>query len=383
MPNSSPAAGAGAPHLVDCTMFWSANGGGVRRYLETKGEWLTRRAGWRHTVVAPGAQGAGRGDCGGWPLPLSGGYRLTLHRERAAQAIVAQAPDLIEVGDPYRLAWAALDAARRLVVPAVAFCHSNLAAMAAMLAGGNGTPASIARRAAGAYLRRTYRRFDLVLAPSESMAQQLCELGLTQVERQSLGVDTRIFHPARRDPTLRAALGLPAEARLLIYAGRFAAEKNLPTLVEAVRRLGPPYVLLAVGAGPQPPAGSRVLRLPREAQAAGLARLLASADVFVHAGDQETFGLAALEAMACGTPALVRSAAGLAELAADGAALAVDSPFAGDWAEAIAAIFTADRTQLAESARCRAEALDWDCVMPALLHRYRRLLAPAAKRRCA
>jgi alpha-1,6-mannosyltransferase len=364
-------------------MFWSAGGGGVRRYLETKGDWLMRRAGWRHTIVAPGADGAGRGDCGGWPLPLSGGYRLTVRRELAARAIAAQAPDLIEVGDPYRLAWSALDAARRLAVPTVAFCHSNPAAMAALLAGGSGTPASLARRAAGAYLRRIYRRFDLVLAPSESMARELRELGLAQVERQSLGVDTQVFHPARRDAGLRAALGLPADSRLLIYAGRFAAEKHLPTLVEAVRRLGPPYVLLAVGHGPLPPAGSRVLRLPREAQPRRLARLLASADVFVHAGDQETFGLAALEAMACGTPVVVRAAAGLAELAADGAGMAVDSPLPGDWAEALAAIFTVDRAQLAESARARAETLDWDCVMPALLHRYRRLIAPAAARRCA
>lgn len=383
MRNTSAAARSVAPHLVDCTMFWSAHGGGVRRYLETKRDWLTRRAGWRHTVVAPGATGAGLGDCGGWPLPLSGGYRLPLRRERGARAIAAQAPDLIEVGDPYRLAWSALDAARRLAVPTVAFCHSNLAAMAAMLAGGNGLPASLARRAAGAYLRRTYRRFDLVLAPSESMAQELRALGLTQVERQPLGVDTRIFHPARRDPQLRAALGLPAEARLLIYAGRFAAEKNLPTLVEAVRRLGPPYVLLAVGGGPLPPGGDRVLRLAPEARPARLARLLASADVFVHAGDQETFGLAALEAMACGTPVVVRAAAGLAELAADGAGMGVDSPHAGDWAEAIAAIFTANRRQLAASARKRAEALDWNRVMPLLLGRYRRLIATAGPHRPA
>ena len=48
--------------------------------------------------------------------------------------------------------------------------------------------------------------------------------------------------------------------------------------------------------------------------------MLASADAFVHAGDQETFGLSVLEAMACGTPAVVRDAEGLAELADGGAA---------------------------------------------------------------
>lgn len=372
-----------APHVVDCTMFWSAHGGGVRRYLDTKHDWLPRHAGWRHTIVAPGASGPGRVDCGGWPLPLSDGYRLTVHRQRAARIIEAQAPDLIEVGDPYRLAWSALDAAARLGVPAVAFCHSNLAAMAALLAGRNGTPARLARQAAGAYLRRVYRRFESVLAPSETMADELRELGVTRVERQPLGVDTAVFHPMRRDAGLRAALGLPAGARLLLYTGRFAAEKNLPTLVEATRLLGPPYVLLALGSGPLPPHGERVRVLPHAAQVAEVARLFASVDVFVHAGDQETFGLAALEAMACGTPVVVRARGGLAELVGEGAGagaaagIAVHSTRATDWAEAIAATFTADRSAAGAAARARAEAFDWQRVMPALLTRYRRLIAAA------
>lgn len=358
-------------------MFWSPGGGGVRRYIETKRDWLTG-AGWRHTIVAPGVAGTGFGDCGGVPLPLSDGYRLPLQRRRAARAIAAQAPDLIEVGDPYRLAWAALDAGQQLGVPTLAFCHSNVAAMAALLAGAAGSPARLARRAAEAYLFRTYRRFDRVLAPSESMAAELRALGLMRVERQPLGVDTQLFHPQRRDAGLRRALGLPAAARLLLYAGRFAPEKNLPTLVDAVDRLGPSYVLLALGSGPLPPRGERVQLLPPEADRARLARFFASVDVFVHAGDQETFGLAALEAMACGTPVVVRAAAGLGELVAGGGGVAVASANPAAWAEAIAAIFSADRSSLAAAARTRAEAFSWERAMPALIGRYRRLIESRA-----
>lgn len=359
-------------------MFWSPTGGGVRRYLETKREWLTGPPGWRHTIVAPGATGAGFGDCGGVPLPLSDGYRLPVQRGRAAAAIAAQAPDLIEVGDPYRLAWAALDAGQRLGVPTVAFCHSNVAAMAALLAGTNGAPARLARRAAEAYLARIYRHFDCVLAPSESMAAELRALGLARVERQPLGVDTQLFHPGRHDSSLRGMLGLPRDARLLLYAGRFAPEKNLGTLVAAVQRLGPPYVLIALGSGPLPPRGERVLVLPHETRAERVAGLFATVDVFVHAGDQETFGLAALEAMACGTPAVVRDAAGLGELVAGGGGTAVGSANSPAWAEAIAAIFTADRGRLAAAARARAEAFAWERAMTAMLGRYRRLLGARA-----
>ena len=377
---------AQAPHLVDCTMFWSPSVGGVRRYLESKRDWLAAHPGWRHTIVAPGVAGDGFVDSGGWPLPLSDGYRLPLLRRRAALKIAAQAPDLIEVGDPYRLAWAALDAGQRLGVPALAFCHSNVAAMAALLAGAAGSPARLARlarRAAGAYLARVYRHFDRVLAPSASMAAELRALGLPRVEHQPLGVDTRLFHPTRHDFTLRSTLGLPRDARLLLYAGRFATEKHLATLVEAVRRLGPPYVLLALGCGPLPPQGERVLILPHETRVERLARLFASVDVFVHAGDQETFGLAALEAMACGTPVVVRAAAGLGELVADGAGTGVASAEPAAWAEAIAATFTADRGHAAAAVRARAEAFDWQRVMPAMLERYRRLTGARPVRRAA
>jgi alpha-1,6-mannosyltransferase len=99
-------------HLVDTTMFWSSHGGGVRRYLLAKRAQLTREGHWRHTLVAPGAQGDGMVDCGGVPLPFSGGYRVPWRRAAAARLIASQRPDVIEAGDPYRLAWAAIDAAR-------------------------------------------------------------------------------------------------------------------------------------------------------------------------------------------------------------------------------------------------------------------------------
>ena len=367
---------APTPHLLDCTMFWSASGGGVRRYLATKRAWFTAEPQWRHTILAPGARGPGNVDCGGVPLPFSGGYRVPLDRPALARLIERREPDLIEAGDPYRLAWAALDASQRLGVPAVAFCHSNLLALAAQcVGGGDGRAARGARRAAGRYLAHVYRGFDLVLAPSRSMQRTLEELGLTQVQQQPLGVDGATFHPSRRDEQWRAALGLEPGQRVLLYAGRFAPEKHLQLLAAAVRRLGPRYLLLAVGHGPTPPRGAQVRRLPFEPRASRLARMMASVDGFVHAGDQETFGLGVLEAMACGTPVAVRAAAGLAELVEDGAGIGVASDRVDDWAQAIAALCEASgRERRVQAALARAEAHDWQRVLPALLARYQRLL---------
>ena len=213
------------------------------------------------------------------------------------------------------------------------------------------------------------------------MAAHLEDWGVPRVACQPLGVDTSAFRPEARDLGWRERRGWGPDTRLLVYAGRFAPEKHLDVLADAVARLGAPYVLLAVGAGPAPPrASERVVVAPFVASTAELATLLASADAFVHAGDQETFGLSVLEAMACGTPAVVRDAAGLGELAGAGAAIAVKAGTADSFAGAIESLFVAnDAEERSRAARRRAEASDWRRVWPGLFGHYLRLLGePAA-----
>jgi len=364
-------------HLVDATMFWSPTGGGVRRYLQTKHAWLARQPRWRHTIAVPRVAGAGAdaATLPSWPLPASGGYRLPLRRRAIARVLVELRPDLIEAGDPYRVAWGALDAARSLGIPALAYCHSNVAAMARLAAGPFATAAA---RAAERYARHLYRRFELVLAPSEDMAARLRDWGVDRVACQPLGVDTETFHPRARERAWRQRHGWSDATRVLVYAGRFAAEKHLDVLAAAVARLGDPYVLVAIGAGPVPPRGDRVVVLPFVASSRELATALASADAFVHAGDQETFGLSALEAMACATPAVLRASAGLAELCDGVGAIGVAAGSAAAFAEQVDALFAGDREQRSQAARARAEASDWERVFPALLGHYQRLVGARA-----
>jgi alpha-1,6-mannosyltransferase len=378
---SEPRASSERPHhVVDATMFWSATGGGVRRYLLAKQAWLARQPGWSHTLAVPlaGAPGPGMASLPALPLPFSGGYRLPLRRRAVADRLVALRPDLVEAGDPYVVGWAALDAAQRCGIPALAYCHSNLERMASLAIGRHA--AAAAGRAARAYARRLYRRFDRVLAPSESMRGHLLDWGVAAAIRQPLGVDTQRFHPERSSAAWREAQGYGADARLLVYAGRFAPEKHLDVLAAAVARLGPPYALLAIGAGPTPPRGPGVRVVPFLADAGALATALASADAFVHAGDQETFGLSLLEAFACGTPAVVRRAEGLAELVDPSVGLGVEHGRADEFAAAIEALFATDRAALGGAARARAEAYDWQRVLPALLAQYRSLLRGADER---
>jgi len=359
-------------HVVDATMFWSTTGGGVRRYLEAKHAWMGRHAGWRHTIAAPAADADGMVSLPSVPLPGSGGYRMPLRRRAVAATLAKLAPDVIEAGDPYRVAWGALDAAKRLQIPAVAYCHSNVELLAAALAGPRF--ASGAARAARRYASHLYQHFDLVLAPSDAMRRRLVDWGASPVVRVPLGVDSQAFHPGRASMMWRNQLCLPAGARLLVYAGRFAREKHLDVLADAVRRLGPPYILLAVGAGPTPPRGDGVMLSPHRLDPFALATVLASADVFIHGGDQETFGLSVLEAMSCGLPVIARPVEGLADLVDDSVGQCVHGPRADDFARAVFDFFERDHLALSLAARRRAEAYDWNRVLPLLMAQYRRLL---------
>jgi alpha-1,6-mannosyltransferase len=360
------------PHLLDAAMLWGPSGG-VRRVLDAKSEWLAR-LGWRHSVLAPGAVTPGTIDCGGWPLPRSGGYRVVLTPQRAQRAIEARAPDLIEVADPYTLAYAALQAARTLHIPAVAYCHSHLPSLAARLTGGAGRLSAWAERTARAHLLRLYERFDHVLAPSRWVVEELRACGLRSVWQQPLGVDARRFSPLHRDLRWRRmwlrSLGVDPRDRLLLYVGRFAVEKNLGTLAEAVRLLGPGHTLVALGSGPRPPRGERVRVVPPLTDSLQLARLLASGDVFVHAGDGETFGLAALEAMASGVPLVVSGQRGLGEQA-HGEGLTLPTRDAPTWAEAIDAQLHSPHRAGIAAGLARAQEHHWPCVLAPWLQRYR------------
>ncbi len=369
-------------HLVDVTMFWSGESGGVQRYLRAKNAHLAHHPSIRHTIVVPGRLTADPPQVPGIPLPFSAGYRLPRNRAAVQRVLRTLRPDVIEAGDPYQFAWAALRTGDELGVPVTAFYHSDLPELAARAFGEYG------RRAASSYVKRLYRRFNLVFAPSRHVAQGLADLGIDRIALQPLGVDTQLFHPAKRDSAWRAAHGIAADATMLLYVGRYAAEKNLAVLTEAVSRLGHPYVLVTVGSGPHVPIGPRVIALPYEADMTSLAQAYASADAFVHAGDQETFGLAVLEALASGVPVIGCSRGGVAELVDEEVGATVARCAAAEFVSAIEAVCRRDRAVLSAAARERAMGYDWQSVLQSLDARYlalgeHRLVTAYASQRAA
>jgi alpha-1,6-mannosyltransferase len=360
-------------HLADITMFWGPASGGVRRYILAKRAYCAAHTGLRHSLVVPGAQSA-RTDEGVLTtrtvqaLPIGKGYRFPLRAQPWINALIELKPDVIEAGDPYRLAWAAMAAGRSLDVPVVGFFHSDLTRMTALRFGG-WTRAPIKR-----YIQHLYGHMDWVFAPSQIMTERLHGLGLRRVSTQPLGVDTDMFTPERRDDAMRARLGIPADARLLVYAGRNAIEKNLKVLFDAVRHLGAPYHVLLIGPDMPRPADIAHTVVDFVADPVVLAGLLASCDALVHAGDQETFGLVIAEGMAAGLPVIGVNSGAVPELVDEsvGALAQPNNPTA--FAAAIDSVFARNPQALGAAARARVVAsFGWSARFEPMLSDLRQL----------
>jgi alpha-1,6-mannosyltransferase len=190
-----------------------------------------------------------------------------------------------------------------------------------------------------------------------------------------LGVDLQTFHPDARDNGLRAELGIAEDTRLLIFAGRGSKEKNLPVLLKCMQRLGPRYHLLLVGSSMPAVVPDNVSVIDGFCPAATVARLMASADALLHAGDQETFGLVILEAMACGIPVVAVAAGAFEEIVADDCGLlcAPNNPQA--MANAVRELFSRGCMKLGQQARQHVERrYSWDSVVDSLLGHYHAVL---------
>ncbi|WP_342650703.1 glycosyltransferase family 1 protein [Pseudomonas sp. REB1044] len=359
-------------HIADITMFYAPASGGVRTYLDAKHHRLDAMAGVRHSLLIPGAHARhadGIYHVPAPPLPFGKGYRFPVRLAPWCNVLRRLQPDLIEVGDPYLTAWAALEARRQLDVPVIGFYHSDLPLLVSNRMGNWFTPN------VEAYVSKLYGNFDRVLAPSQVMADKLRRLGVREVHVQPLGVDLQTFHPSKHDDQVRAELGLPDTTRLLVFAGRGSREKNLPVLLECMRQLGSPYHLLLVGSGMPASVPENVSVIDHFCPADEVARLLASADVLVHAGDQETFGLVILEAMASATPVVAVRAGAFGEIVTDQCGRLCRPNDARAMADAVRETFEGDVGALGAQARRHVEQhYAWDCVVDGLLQHYQAVL---------
>ena len=172
------------------------------------------------------------------------------------------------------------------------------------------------------YMHWFYGQLDTVFVNSEEYRESWIKRGFDPAKLRIFprGLDTELFHPARRDPAFFQAFAPTNGQVRLLYVGRISREKDLDLLAQAYRRLreeGLPVQLVMVGHGPYSKAFSELLP---EAIFTGylrgkdLAAAYASSDVFVFPSTTDTFGNVVIEAQASGIPVVVSDSGGPKEL---------------------------------------------------------------------
>jgi alpha-1,6-mannosyltransferase len=312
--------------ICDLTQFYSPLSGGVKRYVHEKIAYISSGSSDdSHVLIVPGPKTEvttnSRSRVYSIRSPLvsrSSRYRALLNLRAIEEILERERPDLIESSDPYQIGWKAIAAGRALRVPVVGFYHSHFPEAylrrGTKFLGKRGTQRAM--KLTRAYVRKLYNGFQATLVPSERLSDLLSEWGVRNVRPVRLGVNTAVFKPVPHDGTAtRQSLGVGRSQTLLLYAGRLANEKNIQTLFQAFELLRQrnqnKFHLLLIGDGPQRnklrklqsrSCGKNISWISYCADSFDLARYYRAADLFVHPGVQETFGLVALESQACGTP---------------------------------------------------------------------------------
>src|SRR6201993_957019 len=220
------------------------------------------------------------------------------------------------------------------------------------------------------YMHWFYGQLDIVFVNSEEYRQSWIKRGFDPAKLRILprGLDTELFHPARRDSAFFEKFGASNGEVRLLYVGRISREKDLDLLADAYRRLrkeGLPIQLFVVGHGPYSEALAKSLP---EAFFTGylrgteLATAYASADIFVFPSTTDTFGNVILEAQASGLPVVVSDSGGPKELVVDKAnGLITRSHDVEDLTRAVRALVSdpALRERMANSARDSVTDRSW------------------------
>lgn len=320
--------------IVRIANFVTPTSGGIRTVLGELSA-ASQSQGVHSHVIAPGPDAGlrvGRGIDGLHHVPgvrfnPRQEYRLALARAPIRRLLEALRPDVVEVHDQLTFGWVGAWC-RAEGVRSVLVAHERLdqlgrlratVALARPLRSGVSAASRAVQSAAA-------RAFDVVVTPSRYAAEPYERYG--EVIVVPWAVDHRVFHPSS-GPSNGAGVesGPQADGRLrLVHAGRLSPEKEPEVSLrtaEDLHRGGVDVHLTVVGSGPLEPAlrrraerhlPGRVTFTGHRTDRRALADELRTADVFLAPGPCETFGIGALEAMACGTPVVCRSTGAVGEL---------------------------------------------------------------------
>jgi phosphatidylinositol alpha 1,6-mannosyltransferase len=316
------------------------------------------------------------------PFPVSGRgeYRFPLALSpRVRRDLVSFAPNIMHVSSPDIAGHRAVSFARKCHIPVVASMHTRFETYPRYYGMAFLEPLLIAG------LRRFYQRCQAVVAPSQSMADEMQALGMADhVGIWSRGIDRNRFNPERRDQQWRSTFGIEPQDVVIGFLGRVVMEKGLDVFCDSVdilHKRNVDHKILIIGDGPARQWLAE--RLPTAVfvgfqQGDALGRAVASTDILFNPSVTETFGNVTLEAMACGVPVVAADATGSRSIVQDGVTgkLVLAGSIEG-FADALSTYCRDEplRHRHGKASQHAADAYDWDHINQALIDIYLNLLA--------
>lgn len=289
-----------------------------------------------------------------------GGYRVLINRRVLERLLLQLKPDRLEVSDRVTLRWTGAWA-RKNGIPSIMISHESLEGLLRVAR----LPTSGRKLLARQLNRATARNYDRILCTTNWAAKEFAEAGVSNVQLVPLGVDLDFFHPERREPR-------ESDEVVLVCCVRLSVEKRplrALTTLESLLADGVKARLIIAGDGPLRPqlekkaAGLPVTFMGWISDRERLAALLATADVVIAPGPIETFGLAALEALASGTPVVVSASSALPSVVGDaGVAIAGEDLSAG-----VKSLLVKPEDTRRTAARQRAERFSWNAAIKGFL----------------
>jgi len=246
---------------------------------------------------------------------------------------------------------------------------------------------------------------DLIVAATEAEQAQLQDLyGVDPQETIVIppGVNTHHFYPIPLDEA-KEAIGISPRDRMALFVGRIEPLKGVDTLIKAMsivkkncRSFICPHYLIIIGGdleGKEDALSGEMARLQQLCQALDLDEMVvflgkrgqntlpyyySAAEVVVMPSHYESFGMVALEAMACGTPVIASRVGGLAHLIKDGeTGFFVPAQDAEVLAEKLRLIFVDHdlRAEIGARAAAYAKGFSWELITQQMIDVYQRMLS--------
>lgn len=351
-------------HILRVANFVSPTSGGIKTALRHWGE-VYRERGHRVSLIIPGPGRAVTQASEGMvyrvpatPIPHTG-YSLMWNRAGMSRLMDSIDPDVIEVSDRSTTRWMGRWARRRGIASTM-ISHEH---MTGIMVRRTPVPTRPAVWMADVVNRLSADDYDAIVCPSDFAAQEFHRNGIP-AHVVPLGVDLDVFVPSCEHERIAPGTRRHTDTMQIVHCGRLAPEKNPWLSIQTLRVLverGIDAHLTVLGHGPLRDdllEASDDLPVAFHSYIHGraeLATVMGGADVAIAPGPLETFGLAALEALACGVPTVCPDEGGLQEVVGDGGVVAASDPEL--FADAVLELL--ERPGARQRARTQAELFNW------------------------